>query len=79
MRSGVPHHCEHAAQFSSCQGAGADPGMTAVARMSRGLGGAQAIIAGRTACLFEWLLASAGFAELAMPLGWAEPSACQAS
>lgn len=79
MQGGVPHHCKHAAQFSSCQGAGADPGVTAAAGMSRGLGGAQAIIAGRTACLFEWLLASAGFATLAMPSGWAEPGACQAS
>ena len=75
----MPHHCEHAAQFSSCQGAGADLGMTAVARMSRGLGGAQAIITGRIPCLFEWLLASAGFAYLAMALGWAEPGVCQAS
>ena len=79
MWGGGPHHREHAAQFYSCQGAGADPGMTAAAGMSRGLGGAQAIIAGRSTCLFEWLLAFAGFANLAMPSGWAEPGACQAS
>ena len=78
-RGGGEHHREHAVQFSSCQGAGADPGMTAAAGMSRGLSGAQTITAGRSTCLFEWLLAFAGFANLAMPLGWAEPGACQAS
>ena len=79
VQGGVPHRHEHAAQFSSCQGARADPGMTTAARTSRGLGGAWVTIAGRTTCLFKRLLASAGFANLAMPSGWAEPGGCQAS
>ena len=78
-RVGCPTTANTQPSSPAFQGARADPGMTAVTRMSRGLGGAQAVIAGRIACLFEWLLASVEFANLAMPSGWAEPGACQAS
>lgn len=40
-------------------------------RMSRGLGGAQPMIGGRIWHLFEWILASAEFANLAMASWWA--------
>ena len=70
---GAPHH-QPIAQCSSSSGA--DPGMTIGARMSRGLGGAQATGGGRIGHHFEWLLASAGFAKQAMPSGWAETVVC---
>ena len=70
---GASHH-QPIAQCSSSSGA--DSGMTIGARMSRGLGGAQATGGDRIGHHFEWLLSSAGFAKLARPSGWAEPVAC---
>ena len=59
------------AQLASCQGAGAgaDQGMTADARRSRGLGGAQAVVGGGTAHLVQWVPAPAGLAKLACRRG----------